>query len=382
MRDLDVHLDEQPEQLRKRLHAWLAENAPTRSGSDDEASLLAYRRAWHERLIAGDWLGLGWPVASGGQSATAVARYACQEEMSRAGVPRLLSTPGLALVGPILMQHGTPSQQAAYLPRILSGEDVWCLGLTETSAGSDLAGLTASARLDGENWVITGRKTWLRWAAQSTHCALLARTDAAPPGKRHRGLSFVCVELNRPGVSIRSFPTADGQHVYDEVCFDEVIAGPQALIGSRGDGWRIAMGLMELERADQSFTDHVALLETLAEVAEVAAMAGRHADDRLRDRLVAVWTRCQLLRAANLHTARQLDRGEAIGARGSVVKLQWTQAYQALAAEADLVLADQLLEENAWSRMYLDARAASIFSGTSEIQRNIVGEQLAHLPRR
>jgi alkylation response protein AidB-like acyl-CoA dehydrogenase len=379
MRDLNVSLDDQVGQLRERLRAWLPLNAPAHPAGDDETGLLAYRRAWHECLVAGGWSGAGWPVEFGGQEPMAVGRFACREELSRAGVPRLLTTPGLALVGPMLTRHGTPSQQASYLPRILSAEDVWCLGLSEPGAGSDLAGLSASARLDGQNWVVTGCKTWVRWAAQSTHCALMVRTDPAPPGKRHRGLSFVVIELDRPGVDVRGLLTADGRHTYDEIRLTQVIAGPDALIGPRGGGWRIAMELMELERADQSFTDHVSLLGLLA---DIAAMAAHDPRSGLRGRLVAVWTQCQLLRAANLHTARQLDRGEAIGARGSVIKLFWTQVYQDLAAVADIASADRLVDANEWSRRYLDARAASIYSGTSEIQRNIVGEQLAGLPRR
>jgi alkylation response protein AidB-like acyl-CoA dehydrogenase len=381
MRDLNVRLEEAPERLRAQLRAWLAGNAPPRPAPDDLPAMTGYRQAWHERLHAAGWSGVGWPAARGGKSASAIAKYVYYEELARAGVPRLLTTPGIALVGPVLMAHGTEAQQDAYLPRILSGEDVWCLGLSEDGAGSDLAGLATTARREGDSWVINGRKTWVRWAARSSHCALLLRTESAP---RHRGLTVLAAELDAPGVTIRPLPMIDGDRVHDEVSFDEVVVAADAQIGARGGGWGIAMGLMELERADQSFADHVELLELLRQVVE---LAGARAGDRdpwlasFRDRAVAVWTQCQLFRAVNLHTARQLDRGQPIGTGGSVIKAIWTRLYQDLAAAADAALDVELVGDNAWSRRYLDARATSIFSGTSEIQRTIIGERIAGLPR-
>jgi alkylation response protein AidB-like acyl-CoA dehydrogenase len=379
MRDLNVQLEAPNERLRAQLRAWLAGNAPARPAPDDASGMTGYRRAWHERLHAAGWSGMGWPASRGGRSASAVAKYVYYEELARAGVPRLLTTPGIALVGPMLMAHGTEAQRDAYLPRIFSGEDVWCLGLSEAGAGSDLAGLGTTARSEGGSWVISGRKTWVRWAQLSTHCALLLRTESAP---RHKGLSFLAVELTSPGVTSRPFPMIDGERAYDEVSFDEVVVPADAVIGPRGGGWGIAMGLMELERADQSFANHAELLELLGElVALVKSPEGDRIPADFRDRVVAVWTQCQLFRAVNLHTARQLDGGRPIGAEGSVIKAFWTQLYQDLAEVADAALGVELVEDNAWSRRYLDARATSIFSGTSEIQRTIIGERIARLPR-
>jgi alkylation response protein AidB-like acyl-CoA dehydrogenase len=379
MRDLDVRLKAPDERLRMQLRAWLTGNVPPGPAPDDAPGMIGYRRAWYERLHAAGWSGIGWPGSRGGHSASAVAKYVYYEELARAGAPQLLTTPGIALVGPILMAHGTEAQRDAHLPRILSGEDVWCVGLSEEGAGSDLAGLGTTARREGDNWVINGRKTWVRWAAWSSHCAVLLRTESAP---RHKGLSFLAVELTTRGVTIRPFPMIDGEGVYDEVSFEEVVVAADALIGPRGGGWGIAMGLMELERADQSFANHVELLELLGELvalAESSAIGGTPAG--FRDRAVAVWTQCQLFRAFNLHTAQQLDRGQPIGAEGSVIKAFWTQLYQDLAAAADAALEVELVGDNAWSRRYLDARATSIFSGTSEIQRNIIAARIAGLPR-
>ena len=384
MRDLNVGVDAAAERLCAQLHAWLAQHAPRPPAAGDEEAMLTHRRAWHERLFAGGWSAIGWPVEFGGWSAPAVAKYVYYEELSRAGVPRLLTTPGIALVGPTLMAHGTAGQQARHLPRILSGEDVWCLGLSESGAGSDLAGLEAGARPDGTGWVVNGRKTWVRWAGHSTHCAVLVRTEAAP---RHRGLSWLAVELASPGVTIRPLPTIDGEYTHDVVDFEDVRIPGDALIGARGGGWTIAMGLMELERADQSFADHAGLIELLREA--LRAARARHRDGELDDAAlerfehgaVAVWTRCQLFRAVNLCTARRLDGGEPVGVRGSVAKLFWTQTYQDFAAVVEDAMGTGLLAADAWSRRYLDARATSIFSGTSEIQRNIVGERIAQLPR-
>lgn len=379
MRDLTVRLEAPHERLRAQLRACLADNAPPGPAPGDSPGMIDYRRAWHERLRAAGWPGMGWPVPHGGKAASAVAKYVYYEELARAGVPRLLTTPGIALVGPVLMAHGTEVQRDSYLPRMLSGEDVWCLGLSEEGAGSDLAGLSMAARRQGGNWVISGRKIWVRWAAWSSHCALLLRTETAP---RHKGLSFLAVELTAPGVTVRPFPAADGEGTYDEVTFDEVVVGADALIGPRGGGWGIAMGLMELERADQSFANHAELLMLLG---QLAARAGSPANDGdpagFRGLAVAVWTKCQLFRAINLHTARELDRGRPVGVSGSVIKTFWTQLYQDLAAAADAALGADLLDDNDWSRRYLDARATSVFSGTSEIQHTIIGERIAALPR-
>ena len=384
MHDLEVELEPRQERLRAELRSWLARNAPPRPPADDEQAALAHQRDWHARLSAAGWSAIGWPVEFGGRAATALDSYVYHEELSRAGVPRLLSTPGIALVGPVLMRHGTPAQQARHLPRILSGEDVWCLGLSEPEAGSDLAGLRAEARLEDGTWVLDGRKTWVRWGARSTHCAVLVRTEPTP---RHRGLSFLVVALDDPGVSVRPLRSIDGRHTFDTVEFDRVRVPADAVVGERGGGWAVAMGLMELERADQSFADHTELLELLR--AALAAAEARRRDgglddaalDRLRRGAVAVWTQCQLFRAVNLRTARRLQRGEPVGTEGSLIKLHWTRAYQQLAAVVEDACGAGLLADDDWSRRYLDARATSIFSGTSEIQRTVVGERIARLPR-
>jgi len=310
MRDLNVRLKAPHERLRAQLHAWLG-NVPSGPAPNDAPGMICYLRAWHERLHDAGWSGIGWSASRGGMSASAVAKYVYYEELARAGVPRLLTTPGIAFVGPVLMAHGTEAQRDAYLPRILSGEDVRCLGLSEEDAGSDLA----------------------------------------------------------------------GERVYDEVSFEEVVVPANALIGPRGGGWGIAMGLMELERADQSFANHMELLVLLGELVALAESSAAGIPAGFRDRAVAVWTKCQLFRAFNLHTSRQLDRGQRIGAHGSVIKAFWTQLYQDVAAAADAALDVELVGDDAWSRRYLDARATSIFSGTLEIQRDIIGGRIAGLPR-
>lgn len=389
MRDLDVVLEPRHELLRAELRTWLARNAPPRPADDDdddhdEQAVLAHRREWHARLSAGGWSAVGWPERFGGRAADALDRYVYHEELARAGVPRLLTTAGIALVGPVLMRHGTPEQQARHLPRILSGEELWCLGLTEPDAGSDLAGLRAEARPEDGGWVLSGRKTWVRWAEPSTHCAVLVRTEQAP---RHRGLSFLAVALDDPAVTVRPLRSADGRHTWDTVDFDAVRVPADALIGERGGGWAVAMGLMELERADQSFADHTDLLELLRTA--LAAAGARHRrgeiDDAALDRLhrgaVGVWTHCQLFRAVNLRTARRLRAGEPVGDEGSLIRLHWTRAYQELAAVVEDAGGPGLLAADAWSRRYLDARATSVFSGSSEIQRTVVGERIARLPR-
>jgi alkylation response protein AidB-like acyl-CoA dehydrogenase len=386
MRDLAVRLNPECEQFRDEFRLWLAAHLPDPAEPADQDEMYASQRAWHRALFEGGWLGLDWPAAYGGRGASALHKFVYYEELGRVQAPRLLNHPAVTLVGPTMMHFATEAIKGFYLPRILSADDVWCQGFSEPGAGSDLAGLRTSARLDGDHWVINGQKIWTTWAMYATQCALLCRTDPSAP--RHRGLSMLIVDMNQPGIEYRPIQQMTGRHEFCEVFFTNAVAPAASIIGRPGDGWAAAVKMLEFERSDQSFTDHSRLLGLLGAIAgriedrtssgwltpSLAEAAGR--------RLVELWSRAQLLRSVNLHTAREVAAGRGVSARGSMTKLMWSELFQDIATLGDDLAGPEIPDIAWWGELYLESRSATIFSGTSEIQRNIISERIAGMARR
>lgn len=385
LRELTLDLGDEVEAFRTELRAWLQEHVPSQQPDPrDLGAVFAFQREWQRALHAHGWVGITWPREHGGRGAGPVEQYVYYEELARSGAPRLLSQPAIVLVGPTLMVHGSVALQARHLRRMLAAEDVWCQGFSEPGAGSDLAGLRTRARLDGDHYVLDGQKTWTTWAPYADLCAVLCRTD--PAQSRHRGLSLIVVDLHQPGVTVRPIVQLTGQAEFGEIFLDGARAPRDAVIGEPGDGWAAAMTMLEFERSDPGFTDHARLLHRLEAVATrvrggAAVGRGRHDEQELWRRLARLWVRCQVLRRLNLDAAQRLARGERIGDRGSVIKLYWSELYQAIGDLTGEVAGLGGLLEDEWTLTYLESRAASIYSGTSEIQRTIIGERVAGLPR-
>lgn len=430
MRDLTVRLDEESEELRREFRAWLRGHLPEpappgragRAGREEsQDEMYARQLAWHRSLYEGGWMGLDWPVAYGGRGASAAQKYVYYEELARVRAPRLLNHPAVALVGPTMMRLAAGHLTARYLPRILSGEDVWCQGFSEPDAGSDLAGLRTSAVLDGDRWVVNGQKVWTTWAMYATRCALLCRTDPAAP--RHRGLTMLVLDMDQPGVRVRPIRQMTGRQEFCEVFLTDAVAPADHVIGAPGQGWAAAMTMLEFERSDQSFTDHTRLLGMLggmapglgpadggaagdagageaagcgaaraagaggaggADAAGAAGgrlVAGGAPADDARQEFVALWTRTQLLRATNLAAARDVAAGGVVGSRGSLVKLAWSELLRDIASLGDDLAEPGSADAAWWSDLYLETRSATVYSGTSEIQRTIIAERLAGMPR-
>jgi alkylation response protein AidB-like acyl-CoA dehydrogenase len=380
VRDLNIELEPKQDAFRQEFRTWLAEHVPTDPLPDDQDEMFAFQREWHRTLHRDGWAAIDWPVEHGGRGASHVEKFVYYEELSRAGAPRLLNQPSLILVGPTMMVHSPPEQQQRFLPGILSADDVWCQGFSEPDAGSDLAGLRTRARLDGDQWVINGQKTWTTWAMYSDWCALLCRTSDAP---RHKGLSMLIVDMHQPGVQVRPIDMMTGRQEFGEVYFDDAVAPRDAVIGEPGQGWAVAMTMLDFERSDQSPNDHARLYPMLLGAARLLGRARLQGAARAiaRDRLAELWSRYQVMRSFNLHSARRLDAGEPVGSHGSVLKLYWSELYQDIGALAADVLGVDAADDNTWNELYLEGRAATIYAGTSEIQRTIIGERLAGLPR-
>jgi alkylation response protein AidB-like acyl-CoA dehydrogenase len=386
MRDLAVRLNAECEQFRDEFRSWLRAHLPDPAEPADQDEMYAKQRAWHRALFEGGWIGLDWPAAYGGRGASPLQKYVYYEELSRVRAPRLLNHPAITLVGPAMMHFAAEDLKRFYLPRILSADDVWCQGFSEPGAGSDLASLRTSAHLDGDHWVINGQKIWTTWAMYSTQCALLCRTDPSAP--KHRGLSMVIAEMDQPGIEVRPIQQMTGRQEFCEVFFTDAVAPAVNTIGAAGEGWAVAVKMLEFERSDQSYTDYGRLLVYLDAIAGHIGEGTRSGwltpsvVRAARQQLVELWSRTQLLRSVNLHTAREVTEGRGVGARGSCTKLMWSELFRDIASLGDDLAGPEVPEIAWWDELYLESRSATIFSGTSEIQRNIISERVAGMPRR
>ena len=346
----------------------------------------ALRVAWEQEMGKGGWIGLSWPDAFGGRAATALEELVFAEEYARAGGPTRAGTFGEGLLGPTLIHFGTEAQKERFLPPILRGDEVWCQGFSEPGAGSDLAGLSTRARLDGNQWILDGQKVWTSQAHLSDWIFVLARTDADVP--RHRGISFFLVPLDQPGVDIRPLVDMAGGRHFCEVFFDEARTDADLIVGAPGDGWRIAMATLGFERGTAFIGQ---LVRYRAELDRVIALAGNRrllGDPVVRQRIAGSYIGLELMRFGLFRTVTALLRDGQPGPEASIGKLQWSQWHQHLGELATDLLGpeatidhDRLDPRHDVQHAFLFSRAHTIYAGSSEVQRNIVGERVLGLPK-
>jgi alkylation response protein AidB-like acyl-CoA dehydrogenase len=359
----------------------LAAHAPPAvevAANHDDAQTL---RDWQRALHAGGWVGIHWPVEYGGRGASVMDVAIYNEELARAGAPPLLGRAGITLVGPTLMQHGSVAQRERWMPRILAGDDVWCQLFSEPSAGSDLVALSTRATKSGGTYRVTGQKVWSSYATFADMGIALVRTD--PDAPAHKGISMLAIPMRAPGVEVRPLRQLTGDSEFNEVFLDDVAVPVENLIGPEHDGWRVANTALANERG-ASFIWREQVLHQLAidELARECACRGITNDPGARQQLAQSWIDVELFRLHNARTIARLARGEEVGTESSIVKLFWATISQRLAERAIALLGpDALLTPNRWSHALLSTRANSIMGGTSEIQRNVIGERLLGLPR-
>jgi alkylation response protein AidB-like acyl-CoA dehydrogenase len=317
----------------------------------------------------------------------AVRLAVLNEEFHRAGLPRVHRGMGESLVGPSVIVHGTPEQRARFLPRIISGTDVYCQGFSEPGHGSDLASVETRGVIDGDEIVITGQKVWTSGASRATMMFLLCRTDVAV--EKHAGLSYVLIPFTGPGVEYRPIRQMSGASEFCEDFLDGVRAPLFNVIGGLNNGWRVAMTTLGHERGGQATTAHLGYEREFWELVDTARKYGRTADPLVRQRLAAAFTGVQLMRFSGLRTLAEVAQGRPPGPEASVAKLFWSEYHKRLGELAiSIVGADALLRPEgdgypttAWQNVFLSSRAGTIYSGTSEIQRNIIGERGLGLPK-
>jgi alkylation response protein AidB-like acyl-CoA dehydrogenase len=368
--------------FRIEFRQWLEENTPEPVAHTEDTAELEYRVQWQKTLFEGGWAGPAWPVAYGGRGSGALEQFMYYEELALAQAPRVTNESGILLLGPTLMVHGTDEQKSRFLPGILSGDDIWCQGFSEPGAGSDLASLRTAARAESGFWIINGQKIWTTWAAHSKWGFVLCRTEEDRP--RHKGLTMLIVEMDQPSIDARPIRQMSGRSDFCEVFFEDARSPVDLTVAGRGDGWSVAMTVLQFERADQGYTDHAPLLVQLHLLKEQILQGdyGVLTRDAARSRYAAAWARCQQLRQYNLRNAMLAESGRQVGVAASTINVFWSQLVKDIAEFKALLDADQGLREGTEvSESLLYSRASSIYSGTDEIQLNIIAERILELPR-
>jgi alkylation response protein AidB-like acyl-CoA dehydrogenase len=365
------------EELRSELRSWLAAHTPPALALATTRAEAQALRDWQRTMHDGGWVGIHWPVEYGGRGASVAQVAIYNQELARAEVPPLLGRAGITLVGPTLMAHGSEQQRARWMPRILAGDDVWCQLFSEPGAGSDLAALSTRADKSGGVYRVNGQKVWSSYATFADMGIALVRTD--PAAAPHKGISMLAIPMDAKGVDIRPLRQMTGDCEFNEVFFDDVTVPVENLIGPENEGWRVANTTLANERG-ASFIWREQVLHEAAMRSLINACAERGHDPVVRQRLAQSWIEVEIFRLHNERTLARLARGDEIGAESSIVKLWWAGTSQRLYDTAlDVLGADAL--EGPWARGFLSARANSIMGGTSEVQRNIIGERVLGLPR-
>jgi alkylation response protein AidB-like acyl-CoA dehydrogenase len=407
---MDLTYPADAEEFRAEVRAWLEANLPDGWFDDgfhmDNAAKLEFQKNWTRTLFEGGWICATWPKEFGGRGLATMQGVVVAEEFHRAGAPLRADFFGDTLVGPTILQWGTDEQKKEFLPKILSGEIAWCQGFSEPEAGSDLANLKTKAELDGDEWVITGQKIWTTQGFVADYIFLLARTD--PDAPKHKGISYLLVPMNQPGVEVRPIEQVDGSAEFAEVFFTEARCPKDNVVGGVNNGWKVAMTTLGFERGTSATTGYRRFEKELETIIGIARRNGAIDDPLVRQRLAAAWSKVQLMRVAGLRTLSAVvqDRKDlGVAALGATNKMFWSEYHQEvmllamdiLGMEGQVLTGDPSLEEavpgygarrtstkypsSALQSSFFFSRSETIWGGTSQIQRNIVGERVLGLPK-
>jgi alkylation response protein AidB-like acyl-CoA dehydrogenase len=390
---MDFSWAPEDERFRDELRAWLAANRPARGERvpHDDASLaeeVAFLRDWQRRLHHAGYVGLLWPREYGGRGARPTQQAILNAELARVRAPQLVNRVGVNNTGPTLIAHGTEQQKHRFLPKILSAEEIWCQLFSEPGAGSDLAALKTRAELRGDHFVVSGQKVWTSYAQFSKWAILLARTDPSLP--KHRGLTYLILDMERPGITIRPLRQITGSTEFSEVFLDEVVVPREHVIGAPNQGWEIAMTTLSHERGTGfAFKEQVLQKIAVEDLARLARERGRAGDAVVRQEIAQGWIDVEIMRLMNARTLTRLERGEEPGPESSLVKLFWaglTQRLHQLALElegpyAALSGGPRAIDGGRWQQAFLWSRVGAIAGGTSEVQANIIAQRMLGLPR-
>ena len=406
---MDLSYPDAAEQFREEVRTWLEEHLPA-GWFDEDVEMTpderaAFNEAWPAQLYGGGWICATWPKEYGGKGLTTMEGVVVAEEFARAKAPMRADFFGDTLVGPTLLQWGTEEQKREFLPKILRGEMRWCQGFSEPNSGSDLASLKTSALLDGDEWVINGQKVWTTGGHHADYCFLLTRTD--PDAPKHKGISYLLVPMRQPGVEVRGITQPDGTAEFCEVFFDDARCPKDNVVGGVNNGWKVANSTLGFERGQSATTGYRRFEEEFKLMVEAARANGAIADPQIRQRLAQYYAKWQILRFNGLRSLSATLSGSkdlGVAALGASNKLFWSEMHQrAMELALDIHGADSLLIDSgpasgSWPGAARDerrdgypvspmmssfffSRSETIWGGTSQIQRNIVGERVLGLPK-
>ena len=389
---MDLRDSPSEEKFRDEVRAWLAEHLTGeyaalggRGGSGDETFGFEVRRRWELELAAGAWTGLGWPVEYGGRGATIAEQVIFNEEYVRAGAPGRVNVMGEGLLAPTVIVYGTPEQQARFLPPIRAGTELWCQGYSEPEAGSDLANVQTRAVLDGDQWVVTGQKVWTSLAHQADWCFVLCRTE--PGSLRHRGLSYLLVPMRQPGIEVRPISQLTRTSEFNEVFFDGARTPADNVVGQPGDGWRVALATLAFERGVALLGHQLSFQREFERLVAEVRPAGPGGDAVVRQRLAAGLRRA--VHHALQHAAQPVGRRRAGGpARGlhrqallgQLAPAPGRAGHGRAGGPRPRCWTASPTRPATPSARSSSRRAETIYGGSNEIQRNIIGERVLGLP--
>jgi alkylation response protein AidB-like acyl-CoA dehydrogenase len=397
---VDFSLTPDQEAFRERVRSWLERNMPRgwvrrATGSSEVPRPEAYRllREWQRALYDAGFVGLTWPKEYGGQGLTFMEETILQQEIALKKAPPILNILGVGMAGPTIIAYGTEEQKKRYPAKILSCEEVWCQGYSEPNAGSDLASLQTRAVKDGDHWVINGQKVWTSLAHIADWMMLLARTD--PDAPKHKGITYFLLDMTSPGVTVKPLRQITGDAEFNEVFLDNVRVHESQVLGGVDNGWRVGLTTLMYERLALGFGLQVRLriaLDGLVDMARQVEKGGQPTtkDPVLRQKIAQLWIETESLKYTGARAITKLLRGELPGPEASAGKMVWVdvnQRIQELAMEiqgpyAQLAAgSDRAVENGVWQYSFLRSRANSIEGGTTEIQRNIIGERVLGLPK-
>jgi alkylation response protein AidB-like acyl-CoA dehydrogenase len=388
---MDFRFTPEEEAFRSEVRAWLEENLTPefkelggRGGPADDQSW-DVRMEWERKLGQAGWIGLGWPKEVGGRGASLLQQVIFNEEHARAGAPARTSFFGEGLLGPTIVALGTDEQKHRFLPPILRAEELWCQGYSEPDAGSDLARVKTTAELDGDEWVVTGQKIWTTLAHHADWMFAVCRTD--PDAPRHRGLSYLLVPMHQDGVEVRPIRTIAGSAEFNEVFLNGARTAKEHVVGEVNEGWKVAMATLGFERGTAFLSQQLRFEEEMRELLAVARKEGPAESPVVRQHLADAYVKLRILRYNGYRMLTAMARHGSFGPEASIGKLYWTSWHRAfgelgmavLGPAGDVVGPGYGL--NDLQRTFLDSRAETIYAGSSEIQRNVIGERVLGLPR-
>ncbi|MCP4806303.1 MAG: acyl-CoA dehydrogenase [Proteobacteria bacterium] len=386
--EFDISSDD--EAFREEVRGWLEDNLTGefaelrgRGWAGDMDGAVEGRRAWEKRLGEGRWTGLTWPVELGGRGATLAQEVIFLEEYTRANAPGRVGHIGEGLLGPTIIAFGTDEQKKRFLPPILDGSELWCQGYSEPGAGSDLANVQCRAEMEDGRWKVNGQKVWTSLAEISEWCFSLCRTSMferdAP--KKHRGISCLLIPMDQPGVSIVPIEQITGGSEFAEVWFDNAETAAENVVGDIDGGWRVAMGTLSFERGASTLAQQLSFANELGQVLTAAKRTGAAQDPVVRQQLAQAWLGLRIMRLNALRTLNGHHDG-TLSREALITKLYWANWHRDLGELAlDVLGPEALTEKGPLERLFLWTRCDTIYAGTNEIQRNIIGERGLGLPR-